>query len=491
MVERDKRAADMQSLTTTSGGQALKDGASFDVVNPATGGVFAQAPACSPEQLDAAVRAADKAFRTWQSDEAYRRERLGAAADALDAHAEQIGKVLTAEQGKPLAEAVGDVHRSADWFRYYQNLELTPEFQQETDDGYVEVVRRPLGVVAGIVPWNQPMLLAAWKAAPALRAGNTIILKPSPYTPLTALTMADVLKSVFPPGVFTVLTGPSPLGDKLAAHPLVRKISFTGSTEIGKCVAAAAAPDLKRVTLELGGNDAAIVLEDADPAAIAGDLFWAAFKNNGQMCALIKRLYVPARRLNDYVEAIAEVARTVRVGNGMTDGVQLGPLTTAAQLAWIKELAGESLARGAVPAAGGNAIDGKGYFFEPTVLTNVTDGDRIVDEEQFGPILPIVAYRDEDDAIARANASNYGLGGSVWGTDIDHALTVARRLDSGQASVNNHTRGIRPHLPFGGFKWSGIGVENGRWGYEAYTQLQTIAAPPRPAMNNQANNERS
>jgi acyl-CoA reductase-like NAD-dependent aldehyde dehydrogenase len=469
----------MQTFAMTIGGETAPADAHFDVINPATGLVFAQAPAYSPEQLEETVQAAHAAFLTWQQDEGFRRERLVACAQALVANAERLGALVTSEQGKPLAEAVADVHRSADWFRYYASLELTPEVLSDTEEGYIEVVRRPFGVVAGIVPWNQPMLLAAWKAAPALLAGNTIILKPSTFTPLTALAVAEVLAPVLPAGVLSVVTGPSPLGDRLAAHPLVRKVSFTGSTNVGKQVAAAAATDLKRITLELGGNDAAIVLNDMEPDQIAGDLFWGAFKNNGQMCALIKRLYVPQKRLNDYVEAISAVARAVTVGDGTAEGVQLGPLTTPSQFSYIKELAAASIAGGAFAAAGGKALDRPGYFFEPTVLTGVTDGDRIVDEEQFGPILPIIPYSDEDDAVARANASMYGLGGSVWGTDTEHALAIARRLESGQASVNHHTRGIKPHLPFGGFKWSGIGVENGPWGYEAYTQLQTLAAPPR------------
>ena len=469
----------MQTFTMTLAGRTTTADAHFDVINPATGSVFAQAPAFTAEQLEQAIQAAHRAFLDWQHDEGFRRERLLACADVLEAHADELGAIITSEQGKPLPEAVADVARSADWFRYYATLETGPEVISNTADGYVEVIRRPYGVVAGIVPWNQPMLLAAWKAAPALLAGNTVILKPSTFTPLTALALAEILSPVLPAGVLSVVTGPSPLGDRLAAHPLVKKVSFTGSTEVGKQVATAAAVDLKRVTLELGGNDAAIVMNDVEPGQIANDLFWGAFKNNGQMCALIKRLYVPEERLSDYVEALAGIARSVVVGDGMEEGVQLGPLATPAQFNYIKSLAEESVSRGAIIAAGGKAIDGPGYFFEPPVLAAVSDGDRIVDEEQFGPILPVIGYRNEDDAIARANASTYGLGGSIWGTDTEHALALARRLESGQASVNHHTRGIKPNLPFGGFKWSGIGVENGKWGYEAYTQLQTLAAPSR------------
>ncbi|MEZ2390604.1 aldehyde dehydrogenase family protein [bacterium RCC_150] len=470
---------EQREFTMTIDGQAASSGEWFEVINPATGQVVARAPRCSEEQRDRAVEAAHRAFSQWRSDAAFRRERLLAIADALSANADTLGAVMTSEQGKPLSEAVADAHRSADWFRYFAGLDTSSTVIQDDTDGFVEVVRKPLGVVVGIIPWNSPLLLIAWKAAPALLAGNTIVIKPSSYTPLSALLIGEILRPLLPEGVFSVVSGKEPLGSQLLVHPLVRKVSFTGSTEVGKEVARNAAADLKRVTLELGGNDAAIVLEDATPDRFARDLFWAAFKNNGQMCALVKRLYVPEAQRAEYVEAIAAVAREVRIGNGMTEGVQLGPLTTQAQLKSISELASYSISSGAQAAAGGKSIEGSGYFFEPTVLTGVTDGDRIVDEEQFGPILPVIGYTDVEDVLRRANNSMYGLGGSVWGVDTDRARTVAARLDSGQASVNHHTRGILPHLPFGGFKWSGLGVENGIWGLDAFTQVQTLAGPAR------------
>src|SRR5258707_387336 len=270
-----------------------------------------------------------------------------------------------------------------------------------------------------------------------------------------------------------LLSGRAELGAWMTSHSAVRKISFTGSVATGKAIAAAAAPDLKRVTLELGGNDAAIVLDDADPAAIARDMFWGAFINCGQICAGIKRVYVPEALHDDLVEALAARARKVRVGEGTREGVQIGPINNRPQYERIKELVNDALAAGGRAVAGGKPMDGDGYFFEPTILTGVSDGVRIVDEEQFGPALPIIPYRDLDDAIERANATQYGLCGSVWSSDLDRAADVSRRLECGTAYINAHLA-IAPHLPFGGTKWSGIGVENGHWGLDEFTNLQVL-----------------
>ncbi|MET0782551.1 MAG: aldehyde dehydrogenase family protein [Microbacterium sp.] len=466
-------------FSMTIDGRGVSGPDRFDVVNPATGEVLATAPHCTDAELDQAVETAHHAFQSWRKDIGYRRDRLREVAAVLVESAELLGTIVTLEQGKPQAEGIGDVLRSADWFRYFADADLGDQVIQDDENGFVEVLHRPLGVVAGIIPWNQPMLMAAWKAAPALLTGNAIVLKPSSATPLTSLMFAELLRDILPAGVLTCVSGPEPLGSKLVQHPLVRKVSFTGSTEVGKGIARATAHDLKRLTLELGGNDAAIVLDDADPGEIAESLFWASFKNNGQMCALIKRLYVPEERRAEYTEAIAEIAKAVRVGDGMIATTQLGPLATPSQHRSIRELAAATIRGGAKIAAGGVTPDSAGYFFTPMVVTDVDETDSIVADEQFGPILPIIGYRDLDDAVLRANATNFGLGGSVWGTDVTRARDVAALFDTGQASVNHHTRGILPHLPFGGAKWSGIGVENGPWGIEGFTQLQTLAGPAR------------
>ena len=357
------------------------------------------------------------------------------------------------------------------WLKYYSALKLTPEVIQDDRQARAEVVRRPMGVVAAITPWEFPILLACWKIGPGLRAGNTMVLKPSPYTPLSTLRMVEILNQVLPPGVLNVVSGGDDLGRWITSHPTPRKVSFTGSVEVGKQVAAATAPDLKRVTLELGGNDPAILLDDVDPATVADEVFWGAFMNSGQVCSAIKRIYAPEAIYDDVVEALAAKAASVKMGDGFEDGVELGPINNAAQFERVKELVADAVSEGATVAAGGAAVDGPGYFFQPTVLANLTDGTRIVDEEQFGPAVPVISYRDIDEVVARANATNFGLSGSVWGTDTDRASAVAADLECGTVWVNAHIA-LPPHQPFGGFKWSGVGVENGPWGFAAFTEVQ-------------------
>ncbi len=443
----------------------------FDVVNPSTGQVFGQAPECTRALLDEAFAAAAKAQVAWKQDDEARRAALSAAAHKLFTSGEELGHILTSEQGKPLARATEEVLAAGVWLKYYSALKLTPEVIQDDRQARAEVVRRPMGVVAAITPWNFPILLACWKIGPGLRAGNTMVLKPSPYTPLSTLRMVEILNQVLPPGVLNVVSGGDDLGRWITSHPTPRKVSFTGSVEVGKQVAAATAPDLKRVTLELGGNDPAILLDDVDPANVADEVFWGAFMNSGQVCSAIKRIYAPEAIYDDVVEALAAKAASVKMGDGFEDGVELGPINNAAQFERVKELVADAVSEGATVAAGGAAVDGPGYFFQPTVLANLTDGTRIVDEEQFGPAVPVISYRDIDEVVARANATNFGLSGSVWGTDTDRASAVAADLECGTVWVNAHIA-LAPHQPFGGFKWSGVGVENGPWGFAAFTEVQ-------------------
>ena len=463
----------MGDYVMTIDGQAVPAEQTFGVINPATGEVFAQAPECTREQLDAALESAHKAQLSWKTDAAARTEALLAAADAVDAAAKELGPLLTAEQGKPVAQAIGEAKGVALWLRHFAKLDLPREVIQDDERVFAEVVRRPVGVVAAITPWNFPLSMAAWKIAPALRAGNTVVVKPSPYTPLATLRLGEVLRDVLPPGVLNIVSGGDELGGWMTSHPLVRKISFTGSVATGKKVAAAAAPDLKRVTLELGGNDPAIVLDDVDTEKVAAKLFCSAFRNNGQVCIAIKRVYVPERLHDDLVDALAAKARAAKVDDGMAEGTDLGPINNKPQFERVSELVSDALSNGATAVAGGGPLDRPGYFFAPTMLTGVSDGTRIVDEEQFGPALPVIPYRDVDDALARANATTFGLGGSVWSADPDRAADVAERLESGTAWVNTHAA-LAPHQPFGGAKWSGIGVENGSWGLLGFTEIQVV-----------------
>lgn len=464
---------DLTNITMTIDGKSVPQHSGFDVVNPSTGEVFAQAPDCSPAQLDDAFSAASGAYGEWRSDMDVRRKTLLAAADALAASAAELAPILTTEQGRPVNQAAVEVHAAAMWFRYFAALEIPNEVVQDNENGYGEIFRRPLGVVAAITPWNFPLLLASWKLAPALLAGNTVVLKPSPYTPLATLALGAVLRDVLPPGVLNVVSGRDPLGALMTSHPVPRKISFTGSAETGKKVAGAAASDLKRVTLELGGNDPAILLADVDAAAITEKLFQFSFANSGQVCSAIKRVYVHESRYNEVVDALTERVRAAKLGDGFDEGVELGPIQNGPQFARVTHLVADAIGAGATATTGGKPVDRPGYFFEPTILTGVSDGVSIVDEEQFGPALPIMPYRDVNDVVRRANATNYGLGASVWGQDTERAVEIASQLDCGTAWVNTHMA-VAPNLPFGGAKWSGLGVENGPWGYAAFTEMQLV-----------------
>ena len=457
----------------TIGGEAAVAESGFAVVNPALGQVFATAPACAAAQLDAAMAAAAHAFVAWRGDLAPRRAALMAAATALQERIGELAPLLTQEQGKPLAKAVDEIAAAVAWLQYTASLDLSVELVEESDLRRIEVRQRPLGVVAAITSWDYPVLLAVWKFAPALLAGNTVVLKPSPFTPLYTLRLGEVLRPVLPSGVLNIVAGGDELGAAMTAHPTVRKISFTGSVAVGKQVAAVAASNLKRITLELGGNDPAIVLPDADPHLAAQKIFLAAFENGGQARGAIKRVYVSEGLYEGVVADLAALARAVRVGNGLDAATQLGPVNNLPQLQRVQALVDDAKARGARVVAGGGPLDRDGYFFAPTIVADVDDGVRLVDEEQFGPALPVLRYRDVGDAIARANASNFGLGASVWGRDLAAATAVAGQLDCGTAWVNQHLV-ILPHLPFGGTKWSGIGVETGARDLAGCTEVQVV-----------------
>lgn len=467
------------SAAATSNGRDLLTTGTFGVINPATGEVFAQAPSVTPDQLDDVFDAAQNAYLSWRIDDEYRRDALRRAADVIESRTAELAPILTFEQGKPLADSTLEFNLAATWLRYYADLDVPRQIIRDDAQGFEEVARRPLGVVSAITPWNVPIALAMWKIAPALRAGNTIVVKPSPYTPLATLALANILRGTFPDGVLNVVAGPDPLGAAMVSHPIPRKVSFTGSTSVGRKVALGAADDLKRVTLELGGNDPAIILGDVDVDAIAPSLFRSAFANNGQICLAVKRVYAHESIQPRLVEALSEIARSVKVDEGTVDGAVLGPINNKPQYERVKDLVADAVSNGARATAGGKPIDRDGYFHQPTILDQVHDGMRIVDEEQFGPALPIISFRDEADAIVRANRSEYGLTASVWSGDAAHAAQLAPQIEAGQVSINMHGGGVRPHLPFGGHKHSGVGVENGPWGLHGFTELQVIAGPSR------------
>jgi acyl-CoA reductase-like NAD-dependent aldehyde dehydrogenase len=436
--------------------------------------VFASAARATPAQVDRAVTAAQRAFPAWSADAQQRSAVLHAAAAALAARSEEVANLITREQGRPLRFARGEVAGAIGVLKHYADFEL-PVAEVLRDDAQrsVRIERRPLGVVAAITPWNVPIVLLIIKLAPALRAGNTVVAKPSEHTPLSTLLLADIFKDIFPAGVLNIIAGPGAVGEQLTRHPLVRHIAFTGSVATGKRLYAGAADDVKRVTLELGGNDAAIVLEDADPQAIAEPLFWAAFWNSGQICFAIKRLYVHQKVFEPLLAALVARAERTRIGAGIDAETELGPLTNRQQFERVAALVDDAKRHGAIVHSGGAALDGPGYFYPPTFITGIGQGVALVDEEQFGPVLPIIPFTDVDDAIEQANASHFGLGASVWTRDLAHGETVARRLDAGLAWVNNHGD-LHPAAPKGGYKWSGLGYEGGQRGFEQFSELQVV-----------------
>ncbi|MFE7435505.1 aldehyde dehydrogenase family protein [Streptomyces tendae] len=435
----------------------------FAVVDPATGEVFDEAPDQAPDALDALVERAHTAWRGWRADPAARTTALLAAADAVEAAEADLAPLLTREQGKPLAESYAEVARTAARMRYFAELE---QGARPITDGRAvrsEIRWRSLGPVAAIVPWNFPLQLASAKFAPALAAGNTVVLKPSPHTPLATRLLGDVVAGALPEGVLTIVTGHEPLGARLASHEGIRHVTFTGSAPTGRAVARGAAASLARVTLELGGNDAAVLLEDVDVERIADRLFWAAFRNCGQVCMAVKRVYAPARLYSRVVEALADRAKATVVGPGLEPGSQLGPLNNAAQLSRIEDCTARALAGGARAAAGGHRPGLPGYFFAPTVLADVPPDSPVVAEEQFGPVLPVLPYDSLDDAVEAANGTRYALGGSVWSADPERAEAVADRLECGTAWINHHAE-LSLAQPFAGAKESGVGVAGGPWG---------------------------
>jgi acyl-CoA reductase-like NAD-dependent aldehyde dehydrogenase len=459
----------------TIGGTAVP-GDGHVVVNPATEEPCGRAPRCTPEQLDTAMAAAASAWPSFGVDDELRRDWLRQAARAVSAAAGRLAATVTAEMGKPLPLAMGEVYAAAATFRHSADLELAPEVLWDDARGFAELVRRPLGVIAAITPWNFPVAIAAAKVAPALRAGDAVVLKPSPHAPLATLQMGGILNEVLPPGMLNVVCGDADLGAAMVSHPVPRQVTFTGSVPAGRRVAELAARDLKRYVLQLGGNDPAIVLDDVDPDEVADQLFWGSFANNGQACLLIKRLYVPRRHYGRLTDALADHARAVRVGDPTDKGVQLGPLANRPQFERVGALVARARTDGARVVAGGAPLDRPGFFYAPTVLADVDDGDPVVADEQFGPVLPVVAYDDVDDAVRRANATEFGLGGSVWSADEQRAWEVADRLDCGTVWVNAHAQ-LNPGQPIAGMKASGIGVENGRLGLAEHTAVQVRRRP--------------
>ena len=446
---------------------------SLDVVDPATGEVFATSACASREEIEDAVAAAAAAYPAWSATSLEeRRTVLIKMAEAIEANLESIARTLTSEQGKPIADALGEVGGAAYFLRYYAGLEIPVEMIEDSEVRRVELHRKPLGVVAAIVPWNFPVLTAVNKAGAALLTGNTVVVKPAATTPLATLEIAALWQDIVPPGTVNIVTDKNDLGDVLTGHPLVRKISFTGSTNTGMKVMSAGSSTLKRMTLELGGNDSGIVLDDCDPDIVSQQLFDSAFANNGQVCIALKRLYVHDSQYDAVCAKLAEIAKTTVVGPGSQQGTKLGPVQNRVQYDKLKALIEETRDQGTI-IAGGDSPEGSGYFINPTIVRDIADDARLVTDEQFGPVLPVMRYADINDVVERANNTSFGLGNSVWSADPERAGAVAERLDSGSVWINKHGD-IGPNTPFAGAKMSGVGIEMGMHGLLEFTQAKVM-----------------
>mgnify|MGYP003583272129 CR=1 FL=1 len=458
----------------TIDGQRVFASETGTAINPATETAICEFPLGTRQHLDAAVAAAQRAFLSWRRTSlAERQQMVHKLGDLIEAHQEAFIQLLITEQGKGRAAALWEIGGSVHWCREIAKQVLPDEVVQQQGEDQIITRHTPIGVVGGITPWNFPLLLAVWKIAPALIAGNTMVLKPSPYTPLCTLWFGELAQSVLPAGVLNIVSGGNELGQWMTEHPGIGKIAFTGSTATGRKVMQSAASNLKRLTLELGGNDPAIVLPDVDPKKIAKDLFWASFANSAQFCVACKRLYVHEDVYDEVARELVAYAKTVRVGNGADDGVELGPLQNRMQYDKVRNLLQDCKDRGLKFLLGGDTSQEPGYFIPVTLIDNPPEDARCVTEEAFGPVLPLLKYRNIDDVVARANDSSYGLAASVWSRDTAQAEAIAQRIEAGTVWINQiHV--FSPDVAFGGHKQSGIGIENSLHGLAEYTNTQTL-----------------
>ncbi|WP_164116110.1 aldehyde dehydrogenase family protein [Sphingorhabdus sp. Alg239-R122] len=457
-------------------GEMVDTGEWLNVVNPANEEVIGQVPACGQDELDTAVSAARAAFRTWSKTPVEERQAaVMAISAAIKENADELYRLLTSEQGKPHAQAKGEIYGAAGMAAAQSTLTLEDEITEDSEKRLSRTRRVPVGVVGGIVPWNFPVSMAVQKIVPAMLSGCTIVLKPSPFTPLATLRVAELIADIVPAGVVNIITGEDDLGPMITAHPDIDKITFTGSTATGKHIMEGAAKDLKRITLELGGNDASIVLPDANVEKVAEQLFWSSFMNAGQVCIAAKRVYIHEDIYDELSAAIAEYAKTVKVGDGSQQGTAVGPIQNEKQYERVLELIQDAKDNGYKFLVGGEGAqdDIPGYYVPVTILDNPPEDARIVAEEQFGPVMPLMKFSTTEEAIARANASEYGLAGAVWTADPDKGVEVAEQLETGTVWVNEYLH-LSPFAPFGGHKQSGFGAEYGKEGLTEFTYPQVI-----------------
>ena len=466
----------MTAFALTIDGKSAPTAKTFDVLNPADETVVAACPEGTTQLVDAAIAAARRAFPQWSAvPDAERVAKLNAVADLIEQHHQELAELVVREQGKTLSGPGANLELggAAAWTRVTASLTLPDQVIQDDKTARIVAHRKPVGVVGSITPWNWPLLIAVWHVMPAIRVGCTVVIKPSPFTPLSTLRLVELMNRILPPGVINVVTGGPEVGTHLATHAGIDKIVFTGSIATGRKIMGSGAQTLKRMTLELGGNDAGIVLPGTNIEPLLEKLFWGCFINAGQTCAALKRLYVHADQYEEVVRKFAAYCAGIPVGNGLDPANLIGPVANRMQLDKVVGYVDDARAQGARVVLGGQKTAGPGYFYPITVLADVSDEMRVVKEEQFGPVIPIVKYATVDEAIARANSLEVGLGGSVWGDDPNAAAKLATRLECGTAWVNQHGA-LHPMAPFGGVKCSGIGVEFNVDGLKEYTTIQVL-----------------
>ncbi len=472
----------MNNYANTIDGLQVGSEAMFDSINPATGEVLGRVPMSTQAQVAKAIASARAAQPGWAARaDGERKALMLRVAQVIRENAAHLSEWVTREQGKPLGGVGPDQVPGSRfelwgcevWTEVPASLDLPVEVVFEDETRRDEMHRKPLGVIGAIAPWNWPLLIAIWQIIPSIRVGNTVVIKPSEYTSIGTLELVRLIDDVLPPGVVNTISGTGEVGAWLANDPGIDKLMFTGSTATGVKIAEAAARNMIPTTMELGGNDAAIVLPEADPREIAMGLFWGAFLNMGQTCACAKRLYVHSSIHDATVAAMKELAETMPMGNGLDEGTVMGPIQNKMQFDKVAELVESAKHAGANIVCGGRPSNGNGFFYPLTLVTGLKDGDRLVDEEQFGPVLPIIKYDDVEEAIASANRLDAGLGASVWSSDVEKAKQVAGRIEAGTVWINQHGM-IHPMVPFGGIKGSGYGVEFGVEGLKSVTRPQVI-----------------